>query len=186
MVKLGKQEVQGIDVSHHQGTINWAKVAGSGIKWASIKATEALHFVDPMYHRNVREAVDSGITVVPYHFAHHVNDPIEEARHFAHVIEEHETVVLDWEWRLGDIEHYEQAKWIKSFAQYYGGNVILYCSRYPASYLDPHLDMDFWIAAPKNTGWPKLTNNGVIGWQYNWHGNIPGIVGPVDLDVVRI
>ncbi|WP_261382842.1 GH25 family lysozyme, partial [Bacillus licheniformis] len=32
--------IKGIDVSHWQGNINWKKVAGDGIKFAFIKATE--------------------------------------------------------------------------------------------------------------------------------------------------
>ena len=34
--------IKGIDVSHWQGNINWKKVAGDGIKFAFIKATEGL------------------------------------------------------------------------------------------------------------------------------------------------
>ena len=32
--------IPGIDISHWQGVIDWAKVAQSGVKFAFIKATE--------------------------------------------------------------------------------------------------------------------------------------------------
>src|SRR4051812_17577721 len=38
---------EGVDVSHWQGTINWATVAGAGIKFAFCKATEGTTYVDP-------------------------------------------------------------------------------------------------------------------------------------------
>ena len=186
MVELHSNEVLGIDVSHHQGNIDWKKVAASGIKWASIKATEALHFVDNRFHKNIREAYDAGLTVIPYHFAHHVNHPLDEARHFLQVIggSSKQKVVLDWEWRLDTINPTDQADWINEFQKYFP-NVIIYCSRYPAGLLNRHISMPFWIAAPQAAGWPKLDRNEVIAWQYNWKGSVPGITGPVDLDVVK-
>ena len=177
---------KGIDVSHHQGTINWQQVAISSIEWASVKATEGTTFVDPMFHKNVRDALEEGLEVLPYHFAHHRNDPDEEAMHFLHVIGSFagQSVVLDWEWRLGEIDSQDQAKWINQFATHFP-NMIIYCSRYPARWLDKLVQYPFWIAAPRNTGWPTLERNEVMGWQYNWKGQVPGIHGPVDLDYIR-
>src|SRR5207342_1891362 len=39
----------GIDVSRHQGTIDWSLVASSGTRFAFAKATEGRTYVDPMY-----------------------------------------------------------------------------------------------------------------------------------------
>ena len=44
--------LEGIDVSHWQGTINWPKVAAAGKKFAIIKATEGTNYVDPHYATN--------------------------------------------------------------------------------------------------------------------------------------
>src|SRR5436190_24372522 len=41
--------VDGIDVSHWQGTIDWSQVAGSGYRFAILKATEGQTFDDPNY-----------------------------------------------------------------------------------------------------------------------------------------
>ena len=42
--------VRGIDVSHHQGEIDWAKVAGAGVRFAYLKATEGRDLRDPRPH----------------------------------------------------------------------------------------------------------------------------------------
>ncbi|RWS01147.1 hypothetical protein B4U79_18596 [Dinothrombium tinctorium] len=47
------QYLEGIDVSHWQGNINWSRVANSGIKFAFVKATEGVTYTDPkvgVYH----------------------------------------------------------------------------------------------------------------------------------------
>ncbi len=38
--------VSGIDVSHHQGTVDWEAVASAGISFAYVKATEGSDFVE--------------------------------------------------------------------------------------------------------------------------------------------
>ena len=78
----------GIDVSHWQGTIDWAKVAGGGITFAFAKATEGQTFNDPMYTTNRSGAAANGILFGAYHFAQPdnlPNDAIIEADHFSSV-----------------------------------------------------------------------------------------------------
>jgi GH25 family lysozyme M1 (1,4-beta-N-acetylmuramidase) len=60
--------VPGIDVSHHQGTINWSAVKNSGVKFAFTKATEGVNYVDPKYHANMQGATAAGVWIGPYHF----------------------------------------------------------------------------------------------------------------------
>ena len=44
----------GIDVSHHNGEINWKQVPD--VEFVYIKATEGATFVDPMYQQNIKGA----------------------------------------------------------------------------------------------------------------------------------
>ncbi len=70
---------RGIDVSHHQGPIDWIQVAQSGIKFAIIKATEgdgagltdpvAESALDSRFFSNIGSAVSAGVHVGTYHFA---------------------------------------------------------------------------------------------------------------------
>src|SRR5439155_141677 len=50
----------GIDVSRWQGTIDWSKVAGAGIRFAIARATKGQHYVDPTFHANVARAPGNG------------------------------------------------------------------------------------------------------------------------------
>lgn len=43
--------MKGVDVSSYQGKIDWAVLAGQGICFAFIKATEGSSFVDPCFWR---------------------------------------------------------------------------------------------------------------------------------------
>src|SRR5690349_1794050 len=59
---------QGIDVSHHQGHIKWAKLPSQGVDFAYIKATEGSDHVDHRFSRNWHAADRAGIHRGAYHF----------------------------------------------------------------------------------------------------------------------
>jgi lysozyme len=87
-----------IDVSHHNGAIDWPAVAGAGIALAFIKATQGAGFVDPAFERNRGGAVNAGVLVVPYHFLD-ISDPDQQAAHFlaATDLAAAQPAMLDWE-----------------------------------------------------------------------------------------
>lgn len=59
----------GIDISHHNGIINWGKVAETtSLLFVYIKATEGSNYIDPLYHNNLRDAKEKGFKVGSYHF----------------------------------------------------------------------------------------------------------------------
>ena len=62
-----------IDVSHHNGAIDWPAVAAAGIALAFIKATQGALFVDPAFDRNRSAAVKAVVLAVPYHFIDTLN-----------------------------------------------------------------------------------------------------------------
>jgi GH25 family lysozyme M1 (1,4-beta-N-acetylmuramidase) len=87
--------LEGIDVSHWQGTINWTKVAAAGKKFAIIKATDGQVqsdgklYVDPLYATNHSQAKAAGLWTGAYHFARpgtNAGDAVAEADHFASVM----------------------------------------------------------------------------------------------------
>ncbi|MBA0050637.1 lysozyme [Streptomyces sp. AJS327] len=61
--------VQGIDVSHYQGSINWGSVKGDGIQFAWIKATEGTTYKDPKFSANYTGAYNNKVIRGAYHFA---------------------------------------------------------------------------------------------------------------------
>jgi lysozyme len=65
-------KLQGIDVSHYQGSINWRKVAGSGeISYVYIKATEGEKLVDA----TLRQSYDSVMSALVPEYQGFVENP---------------------------------------------------------------------------------------------------------------
>ncbi|MDR3704905.1 MAG: GH25 family lysozyme [Paludibacteraceae bacterium] len=60
--------VIGIDVSHHNGDINWKAIRAQGIVFAYIKATEGESLMDKNYTDNYRAAKTNRIVTGMYHF----------------------------------------------------------------------------------------------------------------------
>ena len=87
-----------VDVSHHNGAIDWPAVAGAGIALAFIKASQGVGFVDPAFERNRNAAVNAGILAVPYHFLD-TSDPDRQVEHFLAVTDlgAAQPAMLDWE-----------------------------------------------------------------------------------------
>jgi lysozyme len=78
--------VRGIDVSHHQGVIDWRAVASEGWSFAWIKATEGGDWEDPRFEENRAGAAQAGVRWGAYHFFTFCRDPAEQASHFLAVV----------------------------------------------------------------------------------------------------
>lgn len=79
---LREGERYGIDVSAHQGVINWRKVAKDGIDFAYIKATEGGDFVDRQFKMNWQGAGEAGLDRGAYHFFTLCAPATTQARNF--------------------------------------------------------------------------------------------------------
>lgn len=78
--------VEGIDVSHHQGPIDWGLVAAAGIRFAYLKATEGTGFTDPRFAAHRAAAVRAGVAVAGYHYFQLCSDGAAQAEHFLDVL----------------------------------------------------------------------------------------------------
>ena len=97
----------GIDVSSHQGTIDWAKVAEDGIDFAIIRCGGRYYqsgtvFEDKQFRANIQGALDAGIQVGIYFFsqATSAQEAREEAQFVLDTIQGYDVtgpVVFDWE-----------------------------------------------------------------------------------------
>ena len=75
-------DLEGVDVSHHEGVIDWDKVRDDGIAFAICKATEGRTFEDSKVERNLTKCREAGIVPGMYHFYRHDVDPEAQAAHF--------------------------------------------------------------------------------------------------------
>ena len=100
-------QFNGIDVSHHNGTIYWPQVKQSGVSFAMIHAGfgESLQNLDPLFQQNVEGALSAGIAVGLYWFSYAYT--IEMARQEAQILMEAATpyrgsisypLSFDWEY----------------------------------------------------------------------------------------
>lgn len=74
-------KILGVDVWSGYGTIDWAKVAESGIRFVYVRATGAVGTGGRDSHtaRNIAGAKAAGLAVGIYHVWHHTQDPVAAA-----------------------------------------------------------------------------------------------------------
>ena len=78
--------ITGIDVSHHQGAIDWQLVATSSTHFAFVKATEGRDYTDPRFESNWRGAKAASIPRGAYHFFTFCSPGLAQAEHFLSVV----------------------------------------------------------------------------------------------------
>ena len=65
--------VKGIDVSHHNGTIDWNKVKAAGVQFAILRCgfgRKSPKQIDTQFERNYKECKRVGIPVGVYHYSY--------------------------------------------------------------------------------------------------------------------
>jgi GH25 family lysozyme M1 (1,4-beta-N-acetylmuramidase) len=175
-------QTPGLDVSHYQGTINWANVKSLGAKFAYIKATEGTTYRDPYFSTNYLQAYNQGIIRGAYHYARpDVSGAVTQADFFA----SHGGAwsadgltlpgVLDIEWGTasqgGDCYGLSQSamvQWILSFSDEYHAKT----TRWPVIYTAT----SWWSECTGNRGDFSSTNplfvaryaSSVGTLPYNW------------------
>jgi lysozyme len=78
--------LQGIDVSHHQGAIDWAALPAQGVDFAWIKASEGGDHRDRLFEANWRGARAAGVRPGAYHFFTLCRPGAEQAANFLAVL----------------------------------------------------------------------------------------------------
>ena len=195
--KAAKQvTVKGIDVSMHQGSIDFAKVKADGVKYVIIRCNNwngSKNCVekDPYFEQNCKQAKAAGLDVGVYYFTWEcsVAGAMRDAELCLSYIRGKKfeyPIYFDLEWQKA----FQQGRqvcdgMVKAFcdtlenAGYFGG---LYISRSPLqSYISPETASRYslWVAEYG----AKCNYDGLYGmWQYSSTGRISGINGNVDLD----
>jgi lysozyme len=198
--------IKGIDLSHWQGTnILWDKVKEDDCLFAFIKATEGTTYSRKYIDMGIKQASDAkaaGLKIGYYHFCHPDNNVQDEANFFIDTINDFPEfnlpLVLDLEDQNVKLSKQQMNDWIVAFKQVVESNnheFILYSGQ---MYLDKYLPDDHQLGnitlfqamyphifninnPPKPPiGWNKFTI-----WQYTPKGNINGVPGPCDVDLMQ-
>lgn len=78
----GLPYLSGIDVSHHNGDIDFERVREAGYHFVFLKVTQDNDFLDPMFATNLARARSAGLAAGGYHFFDYTLDGREQADHF--------------------------------------------------------------------------------------------------------
>ncbi len=187
--EVHKIYIEGADVSHYQGHIDWRKLAESNeISYVYLKATEGASLVDDTYHRNLREARRLGIKVGSYHFYRPNVNWQQQYKNLVSVVKKGKqdlVPVIDIEYR----GRCSQAKFIsdlKAFlakvTKHYGKKPMLYTyHNFYNKYLSGALKGYQWMIARYQEDEPILKDGTeYVMWQYTQSGSLPGVEGDVD------
>ncbi len=194
--------LEGIDVSHHQGPIDWRTVANAGKSFAFIRLSDGAAYRDPSFATNWAGAKAAGLTRGAYQFFRPTESPVAQA-----------DLLLSTMGRLQDgdlpptldVETLCAAPatqcaggasaaatadaigvWVDRVTRATGMTPILYTSpgfwsQLPARSIEKQTIpwIAHWnVASPTVPGaWRRWAF-----WQYSDKGQVPGIQGPVDLD----
>jgi lysozyme len=186
--------VRGVDVSEHQGTIDWRGVRQAGYDFAFIKATEGLDHVDSTFRDNWAAAGEAGLTRGAYHFFTFRRTGAEQAANFiANVPAEEGGLPPAVDIELGgnsaevpDRETFrrELDVFLLQLEKHYGRKPILYVNdeSYQRFIKGAYEEYPIWNADVFRS--PGLAGGrSWLFWQYNPRGHVNGINGYVDLDV---
>ena len=187
-----KYPLRGIDVSRHQGTIDWPAVAKSDVAFAILKATEGGDHQDERFAANLAGAQAVGLAVGAYHFFTFCRPGAEQASNFLSAVPHDSALlppVVDLEFAgncstrptVADLKR-ELSDFLTPVEAAFGRPAILYVvDDAAAMYAGALPDRPRWIRsiiwAPVNSDW--------VYWQYHSAGHVAGIEGEVDLNVLQ-
>lgn len=187
-------EVHGIDVSHHQGKINWGLLKKTNdtrfpIRFVFMKASEGGDFSDKAFAVNFEESRRNGFIRGAYHFYNPKTDPVKQADFFISTVQLTAgdlPPVLDIEVK-GDNERKlrrDLKVWLDKVENHYGVKPILYTSyKFKTRYLNDSVfnSYPYWIA---HYYVDSVQYKGQwTFWQHTDVGTLPGIKEQADLNV---
>ena len=189
-------EIHGIDISHHQGKIDWDKlrtamIQRSPLRFVIIKSTEGASILDDNFKENFYQARETGFTRGAYHFWSNKSSAREQAEYFLKNVSLEPgdlPPVLDVESlpQNMSVEDFQKEilTWLRIVEDRYHVKPMIYTYyKFKEQYLsDPVFDdYPYWIAhyyvsKMEYTGKWKF-------WQHTDAGRLPGIDGFVDFNV---
>lgn len=193
----------GIDVSKHNGDIDWAKVKAAGIDFAMLRAanrgygSEGRLLTDDLFAKNAKAANDNGIPIGAYIFSEAitVEEALEEAELILSLVEPYKItypIVIDIEEISGDdgrneaLTPAELTDIVLAFCNRIkeaGYTPMIYCN------LKGFIGMLEFERLEGIEKWYAYYGNelyfpyDVSMWQYSSSGRVDGITGDVDLNI---
>ena len=191
----------GVDVSAHQGDIDWAAVKDSGIEFAIIRLGYRGYgsgkLVEDEYaKKNLKEAKKAGLKIGAYFFSQALNikETDEEIQFMLNMLADVDLdmpLVLDWEIPAEDARTKNMdARTLTDIQLHFCGQMkkmgyqpMVYFNWHQSEnlyYLSELEDYPFWLALYQD----RMTYPWKVEmWQWTSSGRVPGIQGNVDINV---
>lgn len=186
--------VRGMDVSHYQGAIQWDKVAGQGLSFVYMKATEGDDTSDDAFQANWEGASAAGLSKGAYHFYNLCGTGAAQADWFIKTVPVEVGALppaIDLEASKACKKlptkkalQKELAAFVAKVQAAYGKVPVLYVNSniYDRYFAGEAADNPFWISDTDSA--PALSDQRDWAiWQHTFKGQVAGISGRVDLDV---
>lgn len=193
--------LKGIDVSEHQGVIDWNKVKDH-VDFTMLRAGYGKNNIDKQFERNIKECNRLGIPVGIYWFSYALNEDMarQEAKYALAAVKDYRLeypISFDLEY---DTLDYAKKNGINIDKRLATNMVKAFCSEIEAAkyYAMNYTNQDFinnhfyFNEIERYCPWyawynKELDRSNVGMWQYSDKGTIPGIQGSsVDLDYARV
>ena len=191
--------VMGIDISKHNGTVDWNAVKNAGVEFVILRcgyrgSASGVLVEDEKFRTNIKGATAAGLKVGIYFFSQAVNEmeAVEEASLTLSLIKGHKIsypVYIDVEaanGRADGLSAAERTKVVKAFCETIrdsGYTAGVYSNKnWFAEKMDTGAFGNYRIWLAQYTESPTYTGRYEM-WQYSSRGTIPGIKGDVDLNI---
>jgi lysozyme len=189
-------DTYGIDISHHQGDIDWSKVDSwedKKISFVYIKATEGTTYKDNKYKQNFKEAKKHNFLVGSYHYFRTTSDIKDQFDNFINSVDKNEQDLLplidvEEKDKWGDTEfHNNLQEFLNMVENHFGVKPIIYSvNSFYNNYLSGKYSKYHFLIGRYGENQPNMRDdsNWTI-WQFTETGKVEGIPKSVDIDVVN-
>ncbi|MBT6513846.1 MAG: glycosyl hydrolase family 25 [Crocinitomicaceae bacterium] len=189
-------KVIGIDISHHQGNIDWSEVStwdDQPIQFIYMKATEGATYQDPKYKTYMKEAKEQDIPIGSYHYFRTSSEPREQFENFMKVIDKNEQDLVPMV-DVEEIKHWNSKTYHKNLKLFlklvedeFGKKPIIYTVN---SFYNHHLsnkydEYEFLIGRYGKNSPNMRDKKQWFAWQFSESGKVKGIPKAVDIDVLN-
>ena len=186
----------GLDVSHHQGEVDWEKLVNKSpfdtlIDFVYCKATEGSTYIDSEWENNRTHLNQLGIRNGAYHFLNPNAASLPQAKHFLAIWKHREIdlpPVLDVEKEVTSdkILINNMYDWLEYVERKSGFRPIIYTSYsfYVNKFKNEFKDYQFWIASYDKDP-HALSDKRIVHWQFTDNIELPGISEKVDFNVSK-
>lgn len=180
----------GIDVSEHNGVLDWKKIKAAGVQYAIIRGGYGRHAVDGQFHANIAGALAQNIPVGVYWFSYALNASAaaEEAQKCLETMKGYQVtlpVFFDFEY---DTVRYAQQQGVALGRLAFNDHAAAFCEAVKAAGYTPgvYFNYDYYnrfVDRSRLGGYvqwyaqyaSKADISGHDIWQYSSSGTIPGM-----------